>query len=137
MSTVSDAAFEQEIGSHLSRGDLAAAAAAAAACREAWPKAKAGWLLGSIVALMIKDHETALALIEERLRSDPADAQCLLQKAECLLALGERAAAVAAADAAVAHAAGVAVALDAIAEFFGHADEHGRALKVLELALAG
>ena len=136
MTTTSLEAFEQQIGSHLSGGDLAAAAAAAAACRKAWPTAKAGWLLGSIIALMATDRETALALIEERLRSEPADVQCLLQKAECLLALGDHQAAVAAADSAVDHAKQSPESLDALAEFFGHADEHERALKVLELALA-
>lgn len=137
MSQATAAILEQEIGSHLSRGELAAAAAAAAACREAWPKARAGWLLGSIIALMQTDCETALALIEERLRSEPADVQCLLQKAECLLTLGEHEAAVAAADSAVAHSPEDARSLDAIAEFFGQAGEHGRALRTLELALAG
>jgi tetratricopeptide (TPR) repeat protein len=137
MSRPSAAALEQEIGSHLSRGDLPAAAAAAAACREAWPKARAGWLLGSIIALMQTDCETALALVEEPLRSDPADVQCLLQKAECLLALGEHDAAVSAADAAVAHSPQDARSLDALAEFFGQAGEHRRALQALELALAG
>lgn len=136
MSRASAAAFEQEIGSHLSRGDLPAAAAAAAACRQAWPQARAGWLFGSIVALMETDCETALALAEGRLQSEPADVQCLLQKAECLLALGEHGAAVATADSAVAHSAGEPASLDAIAEFFGQAGEHQRALSALELALS-
>lgn len=130
-------AFEQEIGSHLSRGDLAAAAGAAAACREAWPKARAGWLLGSIIALMQTDSAKALALVEEWLRSEPADAQCLLQRAECLLAQGEHEGAVAAADAAVVHSPQDPRSLDALAEFFGQAGEHARALRTLELALAG
>jgi tetratricopeptide (TPR) repeat protein len=137
MSHAPTAAFEQEIGSHLSRGDLAAAGAAAAACRAAWPEARAGWLFGSIIALMETDCATALAFIEERLRREPADVQCLLQKAECLLAQGEHAAAVAAADAAVAHSQQDPATLDALAEFFGHAGEHRRALGALELALTG
>jgi len=137
MSKASAAAFEQEIGRQLSTGDLAAAAAAAAACREAWPKARAGWLLGSIIALMQADSAAALALVGERLRSEPADVQCLLQKAECLLTQGEHDAAVAAADSAVVHSRQDAQSLDAIAEFFGQAGEHARALQTLELALAG
>lgn len=137
MSQPPAAAFEQEIGSHLSRGDLTAAAAAAAACRKFWPQARAGWLLGSIVALMETDCATALALIEGRLRSEPADVQCLLQKAECLLAQGEHAAAVEAADSAAAHSEQDPTTLDALAEFFGQAGEHRRALRALELALAG
>lgn len=136
MSDASALAFEQAIGAQLARGDLAAAAATAAACREALPTARAGWLLGSIVALMDTDRRLALALIEEHLAREPTDAQCLLQKAECLLALGEHAAAAEAADSAVIHSARMPESLDALAEFFAHAGEHGRALKVLERALA-
>src|SRR6185437_5328167 len=98
MPDASALAFEQEIGAQLTRGDLAAAAGTAAVCRNALPAARAGWLLGSIVALMDMDRERALALIEEYLSREPTDAQCLLQKAECLLAMGEHAAAAEAAD---------------------------------------
>jgi tetratricopeptide (TPR) repeat protein len=136
MPDASALAFEQEIGAQLTRGDLAAAASTAAACRKALPTARAGWLLGSIVALMDTDRELALALIEEHLSREPTDAQCLLQKAECLLALGEHAAAAEAADSAVIHSSQMPESLDAIAEFFAHAGEHGRALNALERALA-
>jgi tetratricopeptide (TPR) repeat protein len=128
--------FEHEIGSCMARGDLAGAATVAAQCRAAWPTHPAGWLLGSIVALLAEDKPAALALIDERLTRDPRNVQCLLQKAECLLALGERAAAFAAADAAADAAPDIPAVLDAIAEFLIHAGEHERALKLYDRAAA-
>jgi len=127
--------FEHEIGSRMGRGDLAGAAQAAAGCREAWPSERAGWLLGSIAALLEDKKEVALALVEQRLTIDPKDAQCLLQKAECLLALGDRAEALAAAGAA-AEAAGEILNLDAVGEFLVQAGEHQRALEIYDRAVA-
>lgn len=135
MSTPSLAAFEQEIGAHLNRGDVAAAASAAQACRDAWPSAAAGWLMGSIIALLTSDPRTALRLIEVPLGTRPTHAQCLLQKAECLLALGERSLALAAAAAAADHADDVAQTLEAVGQFMIQASEQRRALPVLERAL--
>jgi tetratricopeptide (TPR) repeat protein len=128
--------FEREIGARLGRGDVAGAASAAAACRQKWPAASPGWLLGSIVALLQSDRGTALGLVEERLKAQPKDVQCLLQKAECLLAAGDRAGALAAAEAAVAASDGILVTLDAVAEFFKQAGEHERALVLYDRALA-
>ena len=96
--------FRHEIGARMGRGDVSGAAAAAAECRAAWPSDRAGWLFGSIAALLEDQKEIALALIEERLAADSDDIECLLQKAECLLALGRRAESLASADAASAHA---------------------------------
>jgi tetratricopeptide (TPR) repeat protein len=127
--------FQYEIGARMGRGDLAGAAQVAAGCRAAWPSDRAGWLLGSIAALLEDKGEVALALIEERLATDPKDVQCLLQKAECLLALGTRAEALTAADAAAENAVDVA-ALDAAGEFLAHAGEHGRALEIYDRAVA-
>jgi len=120
----------------MARGDWAAAAAAAAGCRAAWPADSAGWLLGSIAALFADKKETALALVEERLGSDPSDVQCLLQKAECLLALGRRAEALSAARDAAAHAGNDTAALDAVATFLVYAAEHSRALELYDQAVA-
>lgn len=128
--------FQYEIGTRLGRGDLAGAAAVAAACRRAWPEDSAGWLLGSIAALLSDDKTTALALIEDRLGTAAGDIQCLIQKAECLLALGRRADALGTAAAAAGIAADTPPALDAIGEFLVHAGEHGKALEVYDLALA-
>jgi tetratricopeptide (TPR) repeat protein len=135
MSTPALPDFQREIGTRMSRGDFAGAAAAAAGCRAAWPSDSAGWLLGSIAALHADQKETALALIEERLAVNPGDVECLLQQAECLLALGQRASSLAAADAAAASAGGIPAALDAVGEFLVHADEHGRALEIYDRAV--
>ena len=128
--------FEREIGSRLGAFDLVGAANLAADCRAAWPQASAGWLLGSIVALMGLDKTTALALVEQRLATHPNDVQCLLQKAECLQALGDHPAALVAAEAAALHGGKIPEAVDAIAEFLKQTGEHERARVLYDRALA-
>jgi tetratricopeptide (TPR) repeat protein len=135
MATPSLPDFQFEIGARMARGDWAAAAAAAAGCRQAWPADSAGWLLGSIVALFADNKDQALALMEERLATDPGDVQCLLQKAECLLSLGRRADALATAMQAVERAEGNPPALDAIGTFLVYAAAHTRALEVYDRAV--
>jgi tetratricopeptide (TPR) repeat protein len=134
MSSPTLAQFQQEIGARMGRGDLAGAAQVAAGCRAAWPSDRTGWLLGSIAALLEDKKEAALALVEERLARDPNDRQCLLQKAECLLALGARAEALAAAAAAAASAMEI-LTVDAVGEFLVHAGEHQRALEIYDRAV--
>lgn len=128
--------FEHEIGARLGRGDLVGAARVAADSRRAWPANAAGWLLGSIVALLAGEKTTALELITERLTIDPGDIQCLIQKAECLFALGHRPQAMEAIAAATALASGIAPALDAIGEFLVHAGDHAQALEIYDQVLA-
>lgn len=135
MATPSLPDFQFEIGARMARGDWNAAAAAAAGCRAAWPADPAGWLLGSIAALFADKKEAALALVEERLATVPGDVQCLLQKAECLLALGRRAEALSSAYEAALHATNDAVALDAIGTFLVYAAEHSRALEMYDRAV--
>ncbi len=129
--------FEFEIGARMGRRDWGGAADTAAGCRAAWPAASAGWLLGSIAALLADKKETALALVEARLATDPGDVQCLLQKAECLVALGRRAEALSSANDAALHAAEDknAVALDAVGTFLVYAAEHTRALEIYDQAV--
>ena len=136
MSTLPIANFEAEFGARLARNDFAGAASVAAGCRAAWPADRAGWLLGSIAALLADKKDTALALIEERLSAHPSDIQCLLQKAECLMALGSRAESLEAADAAADNANAIPAALDAVGEFFVYAREHARALEAYDSAVA-
>jgi tetratricopeptide (TPR) repeat protein len=136
MATPSLPDFQFEIGARMARGDWAAAAAAAAGCRSAWPYDSAGWLLGSIAALFADQKEKALALVDERLAADPADIPCLLQKAECLLALGRRAEALSAANDAALHGSSDAAALDAIGTFLVYAAAHSRALEIYDQAVA-
>ena len=127
--------FEFEIGARMGRRDWDGAAAAAAGCRAAWPADSAGWLLGSIAALFADKKEMALALVEERLGSDSTDVQCLLQKAECLLALGRRAEALSSANEAALHGAKDALALDAVGTFLVYSAEHSRALEIYNQAV--
>lgn len=135
MSSPSVAQFEFEIGARMSRGDWAGATHIARACREAWPAAASGWLFGSMAALFTDQRHAALALIEEGIARDPANVQCLIQQAECHLALGNREQSLAAADAASA-ATRDPRALDAIGVFFAMADDYPRALEAYSRALA-
>lgn len=134
MSIPSPAQFQKEIGFRMGRSDISGAADAAARCREAWPSDRTGWLFGSIAALLADDKDLALALIEARLAADPDDMECLLQKAECLLALGRRAESLALVDAAAARAQEPA-ALDALGDFLTHAGEYLRSLDIYDRAV--
>jgi tetratricopeptide (TPR) repeat protein len=127
--------FESGIGAHLARNDFTAAATVAERCRAAWPSARAGWFLGSIVALLEDKKDLALELIDECLARNHSDSQCLLQKAECLMALARRADALAAAAAAAGTA--DAATLNGIAQFLINAREPVRALAVYSQAIAG
>jgi tetratricopeptide (TPR) repeat protein len=138
MSEPSVADLNYDIGARLSRGDWAGAGAAAAECRRVWPTDPSGWLFGSMAALFADQKEQSLAIIDERLATDPRNAQCLLQQAECLLALGRREQALDAAEAA-AEAAGpseIPAALDAAATFLAYAHDHARALRMYDQAVA-
>jgi tetratricopeptide (TPR) repeat protein len=136
MNTPTLVEFEAEIGARMARGEFVGAAAAAAACRSAWPSERSGWLLGSIAMLLDDKKESALALADEWLEAHPQDVQCLLQRAECLIAVGDRSGALAAAETAGAQAGGLAPALDAVGEFLVFAREHSRALDIYDRAVA-
>jgi tetratricopeptide (TPR) repeat protein len=137
MSTPSVAQFEYEIGACMSRGDWAGAERCARACREAWPGFASGWLFGSMVALFHDQRHAALSLIEEGLAREPRNVQCLIQQAECHLALGNREQSLAAGDAAAAAAAtDDPRAFDAIGTFFAMADDYSRALAIYDRAVA-
>jgi tetratricopeptide (TPR) repeat protein len=128
--------FEREISERMQRRDWPGATAAAAACRAAWPDQPTGWLLGSIVALLADQKEAALGLVEKYLATHPGLVQCLLQKAECLWALGQRSAALAAAAEAGTGAAETPAALDAVGEFLVYANDHRGALAIYDRAVA-
>jgi tetratricopeptide (TPR) repeat protein len=128
--------LEHEISAQLRAGDFAAAVAAAAACRRAWPDAAAGWYLGSIAALASGQADAALALVNGWLREHPADSQWLLRKAECLLALGRREPAVEAALAAASTAQELPATLDAIGVFLVvQAADYAKALEIYDRAV--
>ncbi len=136
MSSPTVAEFQRQFGERLNERDWPAATAVAAACRAAWPDQSSGWLLGSIVALLADQKEDGLRLVEEYLATHPDDVQCLVQRAECLLALGQRATALAAAGAAAAAAGEMPAMLDAIGEFLVSANEHREALAIYHQAVA-
>jgi tetratricopeptide (TPR) repeat protein len=135
MSSPTLADFNYQIGARLARGDWEGAGAVATACRAAWPADPSGWLLGSMAALFADQKEKALALIEEPLIADPGNVQCLIQKAECLLALGHRERSMAAAEAAAA-ATQLPEALDAVGTFLAYAHDHALALQIYDRAVA-
>jgi tetratricopeptide (TPR) repeat protein len=136
MNAPSLAARDAQIGQLIATGNLPGAAQAAAECRRDWSTDPLGWVLGSVVALLMDLPELALRLIEECLSINGNDLRCLIQRAECLLALGRRNDALQAAADAAASAAGNPAALDAIGEFLVHAGDHAGALGVYDSALA-
>jgi tetratricopeptide (TPR) repeat protein len=136
MSTPTLAEFEYEIGARMGRGDFIGATAAAAACRAAWPSATAGWLLGSFAALCDGKAGVALELVDECLARDPGNIQFLLQRAECLMALGRKAEAVACAVAVGASPHAQSAAFDAAGQFLLNAREYRWALEVFDRAVA-
>lgn len=126
--------FEHEINARLRAGDVAGAAAVAAACRAALPEARAGWHFGSVAALLTGQADHARALAEQWLAGHPGDPEGLLQSAECHLACGDRGAALRAAAAAI-ESAGTPEICDAIGQFLFHAGEYGLARTAYDRAL--
>ena len=126
---------QQQFDTALRAGDWGCAAAVAEDCRTHWQDDPAGWLLGSIAALAGGNAADALSIIEDGLARYPGDFQCLLQRAEALLALGQRDEALSAADAAAAVAPDSAGALDAVGAFLAHARSHARALEIYDAAV--
>jgi tetratricopeptide (TPR) repeat protein len=78
----------------------------------------------------------ALAQVERQLAVDPGNARLLVNRGQCLVALGRLADARAAAAAAQLRAAGDAVLLDAIGTLYRHANDQQRALAAYQQALA-
>lgn len=136
MTTPSVMDFRREIAARMDVRDWSRAAAAAAACRAAWPTETAGWLLGSFVALLIDRKNEALALIDGGLAARPDDFECQLHRAECLWTLGRSGDAITAAEAAIAAASSNAAALTAVGLFFNHAAQYERAVAVFDRAIA-
>ena len=127
--------LQNEVAVHLSRGDFAAASASAAQCRADSPDTAAGWLLGSFAALFGQRKAEALALVEQYLAVNPRHFECLLQRTECLFAIGRREDALAAARLAADAGASAAAALDAVGEALVNAGEHGPARDLYDRAL--
>jgi tetratricopeptide (TPR) repeat protein len=135
MSTPTLAEFEYEIGARMARSDFIGASAAAAACRAAWPSHSAGWLLGSFAALCDGRAETALGLIDECLSRDPNNLQFILQRAECLSALGRREEAIATASGIASRADVNIAALDAAGQVLANVRAYREALPIYDRAV--
>lgn len=136
MATLTATEFEYEIGARMARSDFAGAAASAAACRAAWPRNSAGWLLGSFAELCGGNRETALTLIEHCVAADPDNVQFLLQEAECLMSLGRRRESLGAAMAAANSGRANLAALDIVGQFLVNARETHEAVTIYDRAVA-
>ena len=82
------------------------------------------------------DWRAALRCIDRALSQAADNPVLLLNRAQCLLALGELSNAIEAADGAQRHAAGNAALLDAIGSLYSHANDQRRALAAYDAALA-
>jgi tetratricopeptide (TPR) repeat protein len=136
MATSTFPQYQHEIGARMARGDWTGAAGLAAECRILWPGETDGWVLGSMAALFADQKEQALALVDDRLSRDPGNTPCMIQRAECLFALGRRDDAIDAAESAASTARDVPPALDAIATFLVFAQDQSRAVRIYDMAIA-
>ena len=93
-----------------------------------------GWLLASVIAQHLNEHERALQLAEHAVAVAPNDPSALLRQAQCLDGLRRRPEALRAAAEAERASGGNPRALAAIGVFYNAADEHFRALAVYERA---
>jgi len=82
------------------------------------------------------DWRAALRCIDRALSQAADNPVLLLNRAQCLLALGELSKAIEAADGAQRHAVGDAVLLDAVGSLYSHANDQQRALAAYDAALA-
>ena len=108
-----------------------------ARCRElnaADPAFAPGWLLASVIAQHLDEHERALQLAERAVAVAPNDPSVLLRQAQCLDGLRRRPEALRAAAAAEQASGGNPRALAAIGLFYSAADEHFLALATYDRA---
>jgi tetratricopeptide (TPR) repeat protein len=93
-----------------------------------------GWLLASVIAQHLDEHERALQLAERAVAAAPDDSSALLRRAQCLDGLRRRPEALRAAAEAERASGDNPRALAAIGLFYNKTDEHFRALAVYERA---
>ena len=93
-----------------------------------------GWLLASVIAQHLHDHERALQLAERAVAVAPDDASVLLRQAQCLDGLRRRPEALSAAAEAERASGDNPRALAAIGLFYSAADEHFLALATYDRA---
>ncbi|HEY3849576.1 MAG TPA: sulfotransferase, partial [Steroidobacteraceae bacterium] len=95
-------------------GDWAGARGLCLQLNERAPQFADGWLAASHIAMAQKEPDAALAAIERAAAINPVNVRYAIQRAQCLLALGRREAALAAAAAAASAAGTDAAAWDAV-----------------------
>jgi tetratricopeptide (TPR) repeat protein len=117
-------------------GAWRAAATACQALNAQYPEFAAGWQSASQIAIRLGGVTDALSCVDRALQIEPDNPGFLLQRAQCLLALGRLSYAVEAAAAAQCNSAGDAVLLDAIGSLYSHANDQPRALAAYDQAVA-
>ncbi len=128
--------LQRQVAQLVRQGNWPAAAHACAQLNQEYPRYAPGWRAGSEVALALGRAGDALQYIERALAIEPRDAHCLMQRAQCLVALDRRVEAAGVAAAARRLAPSNAPLLDAIGTALSRANDHTGALEAYDRALA-
>jgi len=126
----------REISRLMRAGDWAGARRACLQLNARAPQLADGWLAASHIAMASKEPGVALAAIDRAAAIDPRNTRYSVQRAQCLLALGRRAAALAAARAAADAAGKDAAAWDAVGTLRSFAADQQGALEAYNRAVA-
>jgi tetratricopeptide (TPR) repeat protein len=126
----------REVSRLMRSGDWAGARTACLRLNDRAPQFADGWRAASHIAMALKEPETALAAIERATAIEPVNVRYSIQHAQCLLALGQRAAALAAAHTAASAAGKDAAAWDAIGTVRSFAADQPGALEAYDRAVA-
>jgi len=126
----------REISRLMRAGDWAGARGACLSLNARAPQFADGWLAASHIAMALKEPEGALAAIDRAVAIEPSNTRYAIQRAQCLLALGQRTAALAAARAAADSAGKDASAWDAVGTLHSFAADQQGALEAYNRAVA-
>jgi tetratricopeptide (TPR) repeat protein len=126
----------REVSRLMRAGDWTGARTACLPLNARAPQFAEGWFAASHIAMALKEPERALAAIERAAAIDPSNIRYAIQRAQCLLALGQRAAALAAATAVAASAGRDASAWDAVGTLRSFAADQQGALAAYDRAVA-
>jgi tetratricopeptide (TPR) repeat protein len=125
----------REVSRLMRAGDWAGARSACLQLNVRAPQLADGWLAASHIAMALKDPEGALAAIDRAAAIEPLNVRYFIQRAQCLLALGRRAAALDAARAATAVAGKDPAAWDAVGTLRSFAADQQGALEACNRAV--
>lgn len=126
----------QEVLRLIQAKDWRAAEQASSRLNAQFPEFTAGWYAASRIALMLGKASEALTRIDRAVSIDPNNPHGLIQRAQCLLALGRLAEACDSAAVAQRNAGGDPVLLNVIGWFFHLVDDQQRALAVYDQAVS-